>query len=69
MGNSIAMDNMMNEFARFKSNPQQYLIERGFHLQPGVLDNPEKAIEYIIQSNQGTAEQLNQFKTMLSMFR
>ncbi len=73
MANSIMMDqmqnSMMSEFVRFKSNPQQYLIERGLHLEPGVLDDPEKAVEYLIQTNQGTPEQLNQFKTILSMFR
>jgi hypothetical protein len=61
-------NNMMSEFARFQSNPQQYMIEKGFNLQPGMLNDPQKAVEYLINSNQGTAEQLNQFKSMLSMF-
>lgn len=72
MSNSIMMDNMQTEmseeFARFNANPQQYLLEKGLHLEPGTLDNPQKAVEYIIQTHQGTPEQLNQFKTMLSMF-
>lgn len=66
--NSIMMNNMMSEFAKFQANPQQYLIERGFQLQPGTLNDPQKTVEYLIQSNQGTKEQLEQFKAMLSMF-
>lgn len=72
MDRSIMMQNaqsqLFSEFDKFKSNPAQYLVASGLNIPPEKLNNPREAVEYIIASNQGTAEQLNQFKTMLSMF-
>lgn len=72
MANSIMMENAQNqllsEFSKFQANPAQYLVASGLNIPPEKLNNPKDAVEYIIASNQGTQEQLNQFKTMLSMF-
>lgn len=72
MGNSIFMNNAQNdmlaEFANFQKNPQQYLLSKGLNVPQNMLNSPQQAVEYIISSGQGTNEQLNHFKAMLSMF-
>ena len=60
---------MLNEFALFQQNPQQYLLSKGLNIPADKLNDPQSAVEYILASGQGTQDQLNQFKTMLSMFR
>lgn len=61
-------NDMLAEFANFQKNPAQYLISKGLNIPPEMMNDPQKAVEYIITSGQGTQEQLNQFRTMLSMF-
>ena len=72
VADSIMMQNaqaqLMSELNKFEVNPAQYLIAAGLNIPPEKLQNPKDAVEYIIATNQGTVEQLNQFKTMLSMF-
>lgn len=72
MANSIIQNNMqtdmLNEFDKFQQNPMTYLASKGLNVPQDKLNNPQKAIEYIITSGQGTNDQLNQFKTMLNMF-
>lgn len=63
-----AQNQLLSEFSKFQANPAQYLVASGLNIPPEKLNNPKDAVEYIIASNQGTQEQLNQFKTMLSMF-
>jgi hypothetical protein len=60
---------MLNEFARFQQNPQQYLLSKGLNIPADKLNNPQDAVQYLISSGQGTNEQLNQYQTMLNMFR
>lgn len=72
MANSIMMENaqsqLFSEFNKFQANPAQYLVASGLNIPPEKLNNPQEAVEYLIASKQGTSEQLNQFKSMLSMF-
>lgn len=73
MGNSIFQNNMQNamanEYALFQQNPQQYLLSKGLNVPQEVLGDPFKAVEYIINSGQGTPAQLEQFQSMLNMRR
>ncbi len=72
MGNSILQNHMQNdmlaEFANFQKNPAQYIMSKGLNIPQDMMNDPQKAVQYLISSGQGTNEQLNQFKTMLSMF-
>lgn len=63
-----AQNDMLAEFANFQKNPQQYLLSKGLNVPLNMLNSPQQAVEYIISSGQGTNEQLNHFKAMLSMF-
>ena len=73
MGNSIMQNGMQadiqREAALFQQNPQQYVLSKGLNIPMDKLQNPQMAVEYIISSGQGTNDQLNQFRTMLGMFR
>lgn len=73
MGNSIIQDNMQNamanEYALFQQNPQQYLLSKGLNVPQEVLGDPFKAVEYIINTGQGTQAQLEQFQSMINMRR
>ena len=60
---------ILNEFALFQKNPQQYILSKGLNIPADKLNDPQSAVEYILTSGQGTQDQLNQFKTMLGMFR
>lgn len=60
---------MLSEFANFQQNPQQYLLSKGFNIPQEVMNSPQQAVQYIISNGMGTNEQLEQFKTMLGMFK
>lgn len=60
---------IQREAALFQQNPQQYLLSKGLNIPMDKLQNPETAVQYIISSGQGTNDQLNQYRTMLNMFR
>lgn len=60
---------IQREAALFQQNPQQYLLSKGLNIPIDKLQNPETAVQYIISSGQGTNDQLNQYRTMLNMFR
>ena len=60
---------MLNEFALFQQNPQQYILSKGLNIPIDKLSDPQAAVEYILATGQGTQDQLNQFKTMLGMFK
>jgi hypothetical protein len=68
MQNNMQED-IQREMTLFQQNPQQYLFSKGLNIPMDKLQDPQSAVEYIISSGQGTTEQLNQFKTMLGMFR
>lgn len=61
-------NDMLKEFAEFQKNPAQYLMAKGLNVPENVLNNPQEAVTYIINSGQGSNEQLQQFQTMLNMF-
>lgn len=60
---------MLSEFANFQQNPQQYLLSKGLNIPQEVMNSPQQAVQYIISHGMGTNEQLEQFKTMLGMFK
>ena len=63
-----AQNQLFSEFAKFEQNPAQYLLASGLDIPQDKLQNPKDAVEYLIATKQGTAQQLEQFKSMLSMF-
>lgn len=60
---------IQREAALFQQNPQQYLLSKGLNIPMDKLQDPQTAVQYIISSGQGTNDQLNQYRTMLGMFR
>lgn len=68
MQNGMQAD-IQREAALFQQNPQQYLLSKGLNIPMDKLQDPQTAVQYIISSGQGTNDQLNQYRTMLGMFR
>lgn len=67
--NSMKTD-MLSEYALFQKDPMAYLVSKGLNIPQDVLSKgPQASVEYIISSGMGSNEQLQQFQTMLNMFR
>ena len=66
--NSMQSNDIMGEFGRFKSNPMQYLIEKNINIPQEYMNNPESAVQYLLNSGQMSQSSLNDIKQKASMF-
>lgn len=57
MNNPMAL---MNMFQQFRQNPMQFLVQRGLNIPQQYLDNPNEAIQYLMNSGRLSQSQYNQ---------
>lgn len=54
------MMNIFQQFQGFLQNPMQFLLKRNLGLTQEMLNDPDKAIQYLMNSGKITQEQYNQ---------
>ena len=58
--NSTQNNNIFSEFNRFQRNPMQYLIDRKVNIPQEYMNNPQSAVQYLLNSGQLSQDTLNQ---------
>lgn len=61
--NSMQQNNIMGEYNRFKQNPMKFLMDRQINIPQEYMNNPEQAVQYLLNSgkmSQGTFDQIKQ---------
>lgn len=66
--NSTQGNNIMSEFQAFQQNPAQYLIDHNINIPKEYMDNPQGAVQYLMNSGKLTQNQLNQIMQKARMF-
>lgn len=58
--NQTQNNNIMSEFSKFQRNPMQYLVDRKINIPQEYMNNPQGAVQYLLNSGQMSQESLNQ---------
>lgn len=66
--NSTQNNNIFNEFNRFQQNPMQFLTERNVNIPQEYMNNPQSAIQYLMNSGQINQQGINQIIQKARMF-
>lgn len=66
--NSSQSNNIMGEFNRFQQNPMQYLIDRKVNIPQEYMNNPQQAVQYLLNNGQMSQDTLNQLIQKAKMF-
>lgn len=66
--NSTQGNNIMSEFQTFQQNPIQYLMDHNINIPKEYMDNPQGAVQYLMNSGKLTQNQLNQIMQKARMF-
>lgn len=66
--NSAQNNNIMGEFNRFQQNPMQYLIDRKVNIPQEYMNNPQQAVQYLLNNGQMSQDTLNQLIQKAKMF-
>lgn len=61
-----SMQNMMGQFRGFMQNPMQYMMQNKLNLPQNInpMQNPQAAIQYLMNNGQMTQQQYNQLQQM-----
>lgn len=61
-----SMQAMMGQFRGFMQNPAQFLFQRKLNLPANInpMQNPQQAIQYLMNSRQMSQDQYNQLQRM-----
>lgn len=54
-----SMQNMIGQFQQFMGNPTQFLIQNKLNIPQQYQNNPQDAIQYLMNNGQLTQEQYN----------
>lgn len=66
--NTTQSNNIMNEFNRFQQNPAQYLIEHKVDIPQEYMNNPEQAVQHLLNTGKISQGTLNQIIQKARMF-
>ena len=66
--NSTQDNNIFNEFNKFQQNPMQFLSERNVSIPQECMNNPQSAIQYLMNSGQINQQGINQIIQKARMF-
>lgn len=58
--NSTQNNNIFNEFNKFQQNPMQFLSDRNVNIPKEYMNNPQSAIQYLMNSGQINQQGINQ---------
>lgn len=56
--------NIMAQLQGFVQNPVQFFLQRRMNLPEGALQNPQAAVQSLLNSGQMTQQQFNQLQSM-----
>lgn len=59
-----SMQNMMNQFQRFQQNPMEFLMRNRMNIPAQYQNDPNGAIQYLMNTGQLTQQQYNWAKQM-----
>jgi hypothetical protein len=54
-----SIQGMIGQFKGFMQNPTQFMIQRKLNIPPELMNNPNEAIQYLMNSGKLTQEQYN----------
>jgi len=54
------MQNMVNQLKMFMGNPSQYLMQRKLNIPQEYMNNPDEAIQYLMNTGKLTQQQYNE---------
>lgn len=66
--NSTQNNNIMSEFNRFQNNPMQWLVNRNVNIPQEYANNPEQAVQYLLNNGQMSQSTLNKIIQQAKMF-
>lgn len=56
------MSNMIAEFQNFMRNPMQYMAQRGMNIPQEYMQNPQQAIQYLMNSGRLSQDDFNRLQ-------
>ena len=59
---------LMGQFQAFQQNPMAFLAQRRLNIPPALQNDPNAAIQYLMNSGQMTQEQYNQLRQMAQQY-
>ena len=59
--------NMMDQFAQFKQNPMQFLLQKNVNIPQQFQNNPQGAVQYLMSNGQMSQQQFQKFSQMAQM--
>lgn len=65
--NSMQSNNIMGEYNRFQQNPMQYLMDKKINIPQEYMNNPQQAVQYLLNNGQMSQETLNQLMQKAKM--
>lgn len=66
--NGFNPQNLMNLFQQFRQNPMQFMAKKGLNLPKEYMDNPQGAVQYLMDSGKMSQIQYNQFRQLAKQF-
>ena len=66
--NGFNPQNLMNLFQQFRQNPMQFMAKKGLNLPKEYINNPQGAVQYLMDSGKMSQSQYNQFRQMAKQF-
>lgn len=64
MANPLFTNQIQSQYQQFKSNPMSFLIQRNVNIPQQYMNNPEQAVQYLLQNGQMSQEAFNQISQM-----
>ncbi len=64
MANPLFTNQIQSQYQQFKSNPMSFLIQRNVNIPQQYINNPEQAVQYLLQNGQMSQEVFNQISQM-----
>ena len=69
MANPLFQNQLQNQFQLFKSNPISFLSQREVNIPQQYMNNPQGAVQYLLNSGIMSQEQYNQISQIASQFK
>jgi len=66
--NSMQQNNIMGEYGRFRQNPTKFLMDRQINIPQEYMNNPEQAVQYLLNSGKMSQGIFDQIKQKARMF-
>lgn len=60
---------MISQFQQFQNNPVQFLAQRRLNIPPQMLNNPQGAIQQLMNNGQMSQQQYNQLSQMANQLQ